>query len=84
MRARFADRIRELYRTYTESAAALERAAEQAEAGRVARLPTVRAELAAIEALRARAADLERAATADGRASSATVRDALDRFGAGV
>ena len=32
MRARFADRIGELHRTFTESAAALERAADQAEA----------------------------------------------------
>ena len=60
MRARFADRIRELHRTYTESAVALERAAEQAEAERHARLPTVRSELAAIDALRTQAADLER------------------------
>jgi hypothetical protein len=60
MRARFADRIGELHRTYTESAAALERAAEQAEAGRAKRLPTLRTELAAIDELRARAADLER------------------------
>ena len=59
MRARFADRIRELHRTYTESAAALERAMEQAEAGRAARLPVVRSGLDALEALRVRAADLE-------------------------
>jgi dynamin family protein len=59
MRARFADRIRELYRTYTESAGAMERAVEQAEAGRTTRLPVVRSELEALEALRARAADLE-------------------------
>ena len=59
MRARFADRIRELHRTYTESAAAMERAVEQAEAGRATRLPIVRAELEALEVLRARAAELE-------------------------
>jgi hypothetical protein len=64
MRARFADRIRELNRTYTESAAALERAVEQAEAGRAARLPTVRAELDVLEALRVRAAELESGAGA--------------------
>ena len=64
MRARFADRIRELNRTYTESAAALERAVEQAEAGRAARLPIVRAELEVLEALRVRAAELESGAGA--------------------
>ena len=60
MRARFADRIRELHRTYTESAAALERAADQAEAERAVRLPTVHAELTALDDLRIRVADLER------------------------
>jgi hypothetical protein len=55
MRARFADRIRELHRTYTESEAALERAAEQAGAERAARLPAVRSELEALDALGARA-----------------------------
>jgi hypothetical protein len=59
MRARFADRIHELRRTYAESAAALERATEQAEADRRARLVTVRAEVAAIDDLRTRANELE-------------------------
>jgi hypothetical protein len=41
MRARFADRIRELRRTFAESAAALERATEPAEAERRSRLAAV-------------------------------------------
>jgi hypothetical protein len=52
MRARFADRIRELRRTYAESAAALESATERAESERLQRLAAVRAELTAIEAVR--------------------------------
>ena len=57
MRARFADRIHELRRTFAETAEALERAAAQAdEAGR-ARRPELAAELAEIDALRARAVD---------------------------
>ena len=60
MRARFADRIRELHRTYTDSAAALERAAEQAEAERAARHRVVRAGLDELDGLRGRAAELER------------------------
>jgi hypothetical protein len=52
MRARFADRIRELRRTYAESAAALESATERAESERVQRLAAVRAELTAIDVLR--------------------------------
>jgi Dynamin family len=52
MRARFADRIRELRRTFAESAAALENATERAESERLQRLAAVRAELGAIEALR--------------------------------
>jgi len=59
MRARFADRIHELRRTIAESAAALERATEQAEADRRARLVTVRAEVAAIDDLRTRATGLD-------------------------
>jgi hypothetical protein len=60
MRARFADRIRELHRTYTESAAGLERAAEHADSERAERRVAIDAELATIDALRTRAADLER------------------------
>ena len=57
MRARFADRIHELRRTFAETAEALERAAAQAdEAGR-ARRPELAAELAEIDALQARAVD---------------------------
>ena len=59
MRARFADRIHELRRTFAESVAALERAGEQVESERRARLTTVHAELAAIDDLRVRAAALE-------------------------
>jgi hypothetical protein len=59
MRARFADRIHELQRTIAESAAALERATEQAEAERRARLVSVRAEVAAIDDLRTRATGLD-------------------------
>jgi hypothetical protein len=58
MRARFADRIRELRRTLADSAAALERATEQAESERRARRAQVVAEVAAIDALRDRAAGL--------------------------
>jgi hypothetical protein len=59
MRARFADRIHELRRTIAESAAALERATEQAEADRRARLVAVHAEVAAIDDLRTRATELD-------------------------
>ena len=55
MRARFADRIRELRRTFAEGAAALERATEQAEAERHARFTAVAVELAALDDLRNRA-----------------------------
>jgi hypothetical protein len=58
MRARFADRIHELRRTFAESAAALERAGEQAESERRARLTTVRAELDALARLRVTATAL--------------------------
>jgi hypothetical protein len=58
MRARFAERIRELRRTYAESAMALERASEQAQAERRDRLAAVRAELAVMDELRDRAAAL--------------------------
>ena len=51
MRARFTDRIRELRRTFTESAAALERAAERARDGTANAWPRS-AELAEIETLR--------------------------------
>ena len=59
MRARFTDRIRELRRTYAESAAAIERASEQAGTERRERLPVVRAELGEIAALGTRAATLD-------------------------
>jgi hypothetical protein len=59
MRARFVDRIRELRRTFAESAAALERATEQAAAERRQRLGAVGAELAAVDDLRSRATALE-------------------------
>ena len=52
MRARFAERIRELRRTFAESAAGLERAAEQAETEGRARVTVLRAELARIDDLR--------------------------------
>ena len=52
MRARFSERIRELRRTFGESAAALERAAEGAETERRARLAALEGELAAIDDLR--------------------------------
>jgi len=55
MRARFADRIRELRRTFAEGAAALERATVQAEAERHARLTAVAVELTALDDLRNRA-----------------------------
>ena len=58
MRARFADRIRELRRTLADSAVALERATGQAESDRRERQATVAAEIAAIDALRDRAAAL--------------------------
>ena len=59
MRARFADRIRELHRTYAESAAALEGATEEAQREGQARLPAVQAELAEVDALRVRAMTLQ-------------------------
>jgi hypothetical protein len=57
MRARFTDRIRELYRTFTESAEALERATDEAGAGRQRRLAALTAELATIEDFATRAGD---------------------------
>ena len=57
MRARFADRIRELRRTYANTAEALEGAAGQADNSRRTRLAELAAELAEIDALRARATD---------------------------
>ena len=57
MRARFADRIQELRRTFAETAEALERAAAQADESQRARRPALSAELAEIDALRARAMD---------------------------
>jgi malate synthase len=59
MRARFADRIRELRRTFAESATALERATEQAESERRARLVAVHAELSSIDDIRGRVVALE-------------------------
>ncbi len=56
MRARFTDRIRELHRTYAESAEALEHATKQAEVDRRGRLSELRAELATIDDLMTRAA----------------------------
>jgi exonuclease VII large subunit len=61
MRARFADRIRELRRTYAQSSAALERAAERAESDRRARSSTVQAQLEEIDALRTGATTLRAA-----------------------
>jgi hypothetical protein len=57
MRARFADRIHELRRTFAETAEALERAAARADETQRARRPELAAELAEIDALRARATD---------------------------
>jgi hypothetical protein len=59
MRARFADRIRELRRTFAESATALERATEQAESERRARFVAVHAELSSIDDIRGRVVALE-------------------------
>jgi len=59
MRARFADRIRELRRTFAESAAALEGATERAAAERLGRLAVLAAETAVIDDLRERAGRLE-------------------------
>lgn len=59
MRARFSDRIRELRRTFGESAAALERAADQAAAERRGRLAELHTELGEIDGLRAGATRLE-------------------------
>ncbi|MGP1674152.1 MAG: dynamin family protein [Candidatus Limnocylindrales bacterium] len=50
MRARFADRIRELTRTYTDSAEALEAAATSAAATRAGRQRVLEAEIAALDA----------------------------------
>ena len=55
MRARFADRIHELRRTFAETAEALERAAAQATRRDAPGGPALAAELAEIDALRARA-----------------------------
>ena len=54
MRARFTERIGELHRTFAESAAALERAAERAASDRQVRLTEVRAALATIDELAGR------------------------------
>ncbi len=59
MRARFTDRIGELHRTFTESAAALERAADQEASSRRTRLPELLAALARIDELDARVAGLD-------------------------
>lgn len=56
MRARFADRIRELRRTFAETAAGLENAVAAAEAAGGPRLAELTGELAEIDDLRARAA----------------------------
>lgn len=56
MRARFADRIRELRRTFAESAAGLESAMAVAETAGGARLADLAGELAEVDDLRARAA----------------------------
>jgi GTP-binding protein EngB required for normal cell division len=56
MRARFAERIRELRRTFSESEDGLRRATERAESERRARMVVLGAELARIDALRERAA----------------------------
>jgi hypothetical protein len=58
MRARFADRIQELHRTNTESAEALQRAAEQAVDERRRRLDELRAALAEIDLLATRVGSL--------------------------
>lgn len=50
MRARFADRIRELTRTYTDSATALEASAASAEVDRAGRLRALDGEIAALDA----------------------------------
>ncbi len=57
MRARFADRIHELRRTFAETAEALEGAADQAASARRTRLAELATELAEIDALRARAGE---------------------------
>ena len=59
MRARFTERIRELRRTYAESAAALERATVQADAQRAVRIETLRGQLADIDDLLARAGEFD-------------------------
>jgi 16S rRNA C1402 (ribose-2'-O) methylase RsmI len=56
MRARFADRIRELRRTFAETAAGLESAMAVAQTAGGARLTDVTRDLAEIDELRARAA----------------------------
>ena len=58
MSSAFGDRIEELRRTHAESAAALERALEQDDAERSRRLPTLRAELAELDALVAQVSGL--------------------------
>jgi GTP-binding protein EngB required for normal cell division len=58
MRARFADRIHELRRTYSDTAEALERASERADDSRRTRLAELTVELVGIDALRARVTDL--------------------------
>ena len=61
MRARFADRIRELRRTFAETAAGLESAMAAAESAPAARLAELAGDLDEIDHLRTRAASAERA-----------------------
>jgi GTP-binding protein EngB required for normal cell division len=52
MRARFAERIRELRRTFGDSVAALERGAAEESAGRARRLTEIRSDLAELDRMR--------------------------------
>ena len=61
MRARFADRIRELRRTFAETAAGLESAMAAAESAPAARLAELASDLDEIDQLRTRAASTENA-----------------------
>ncbi len=63
MRARFADRIRELIRTCQEAAAGLERAMEKDEADRAGRSAELRAELEGLDSLGRRIEVLEASGT---------------------
>jgi hypothetical protein len=63
MRARFAERIRELIRTCQEAAAGLERAMEQDEADRAGRLAELRAALDSLDSLGRRLEALEASTT---------------------